>query len=54
MANNPEVRLNQTGDKTEVILLGDWVIEQQAPDTAFIFKEPVHKLIYISPITSKI
>jgi phospholipid/cholesterol/gamma-HCH transport system permease protein len=47
MANNPEVRLNQTGDKAEVILLGDWVIEQQAPDTAFIFKEPVHKLIYI-------
>lgn len=48
MANKPEVQLNHTSDKTEVILLGDWVIEQKVPDTAFVFKESIHKLLHIN------
>ena len=48
MTKNPDIQLNQTSDKTEIILLGDWVIEQQVPDTAFVFRESKGKLIYIN------
>ena len=48
IAKNPEIRLDQKNDKIEIILLGDWVIEQQVPDTAFVFKEPASKGFFIN------
>ena len=47
-ANNPEIRLEHKNENIEILLLGDWVIDQQIPDTAFVFKEPPNKDIYIN------
>lgn len=45
--SKPEIQLNPSGDTTEIILTGDWTIEEQAPDTAFVFKEHINNNIDI-------
>ena len=45
--NNPEIRLNQQNETVEIILLGDWVIDQKIPYTEFVFPELFGKSIYV-------
>ena len=47
-AKNPEIRLEQKKENVQILILGDWVIDQQVPDTAFVFDESSKKDIYIN------
>lgn len=46
-ANPPQINISHENDAIRIILLGDWVIKQQIPDTTQIFSKQFDKDIHI-------